>query len=106
MSFNTLSSVGQAEFDSLISGQGLVLFLNSHTTLQQSIASRDPRIQFFRSLANVTDIFISLHREIDGTHPIGGAHDNGDAKGRTLLPLLNAGLQDCIAGKLKECNFL
>ena len=106
MSFNTLSSVGQAEFDSLIAGQGLVLFLNSHTTLQQSIASKDPRVQFFRSLANVTDIFCTLHREIDATHAIGGTEDNSDAKGRVLLPLNTAGLRDCIAGKLKECNYL
>ena len=53
MSYNTLSQVAQAEFDQLISGEGLVMPIISMATLQMSINnSSDPRVQF--SVVSVT----------------------------------------------------
>ena len=62
MSFNTLSGAAQHEFDSLISGEGLVLPFTMHTTMQQTFFNKDSRVQFFRSLANVKDIICTLYR--------------------------------------------
>ena len=58
-SSNTLSSAAQGEFDQLISGKGLMMNLNTWTTLQQTCTSSQPRVQFFRSLANITDMYVT-----------------------------------------------
>ena len=68
MSFNTLSSHAQGEFDALLSGEGLVLPCTMHTTLQQSIFNKDSRVQFFRSLANIKDIVCTLYRPYSNSH--------------------------------------
>ena len=92
MSFNTLSGAAQAEFDSLISGDGLVLPFTMHTTMQQSIFNKDSRVQFFRSLANVKDIICTLYR------PYANSAASSTA-GNTALAALGQAL-------LKECNYL
>ena len=92
MSFNTLSSHAQQEFDALISGEGLVLPCTMHTTLQQSIFNKDSRVQFFRSLANIKDIVCTLYRPYSNSHSAEGNENTAVAHlGRALL---------------KECNYL
>ena len=92
MSFNTLSQPAQAEFDSLISGEGLILPFTYHTTLQQSIFNKDSRVQFFRSLANVKDILCTLYRPYCNSAASTDAGDSSlTALGRALL---------------KECNYM
>ena len=49
----TLSSVGQSEYDRILSSTGLNMSLNSYVTLQASVVDKSPRISFSRSLANI-----------------------------------------------------
>ena len=92
MSFNTLSGPSQQEFDSLLSGEGLVLPFTAHHSLQQSIFNKDSRVQFFRSLANVKDIICTLYR------PYVNSSATTDKGNEALTALGNA--------LLKECNYL
>ncbi len=46
-STNSLSSAALGEFDTLITGKGIVFNLQTWTTLQQTVSSKEPRVQFF-----------------------------------------------------------
>ena len=65
----TLSSVGQSDFDALISSKGLNHSLNSYVTLQAQVQGKDIRTSFSRSLANIKEIYVTLYRDPEQTTP-------------------------------------
>jgi hypothetical protein len=95
-SSNTLSSAAQGEFDQLISGKGIVLNIDTWTTLQQTCLSQQPRVQFFRSLANLKDVFVTCSRAYVN------AEDGAVAAGAGI----NGAKTAYFGAELKEVNYL
>jgi hypothetical protein len=58
-----LSSVADAEWNSLLAGEGLHMDVTQTVHLQTSIANKDPRVSFYRSLANVKQWFVTTVME-------------------------------------------
>ena len=58
-----LSSVGDAEFNSLLAGEGLHMDISQTVHLQTAITNKDPRISFYRSLANMKQVFVTTYMD-------------------------------------------
>ena len=50
--------------------------LNTWTTLQQTCTSSQPRVQFFRSLANITDLYVTCYKSDILVAPDAGEDDD------------------------------
>ena len=87
----TLSSVGQAEYDRILSSTGLNMSLNSYVTLQAAVVDKSPRVSFSRSLANIRECYVTFYRDPVWA-PTGNPADNN---------FLNA----WIRAFNKECNY-
>ena len=88
----TLSSVGQSDFDALISSSGLNHSLTSYVTLQAAVQGKDLRTSFSRSLANIKEIHVTLYRD-PVMAPTNNAADN-------------AFLNSWLKAFNKKCNYL
>ena len=88
----TLSSVGQSDFDALISSSGLNHSLTSFVTLQAAVQGKDIRTSFSRSLANIKEIYVTLYRD-PVMAPTNNANDN-------------AFLNSWLKAFNKKCNYL
>ena len=88
----TLSSVGQSDFDALISSSGLNHSLTSYVTLQAQVQGKDIRTSFSRSLANIKEIYVTLYRD-PVMAPTNNAADN-------------AFLNSWLKAFNKKCNYL
>ena len=70
--------------------------ISSWTTLQQTCLSHQPRVQFFRSLANITDAFVTVSR----------AYLNNEDGGAGAGAGVNAAKTAYYGAELKEINYL
>ena len=88
----TPSSVGQSDFDALISSSGLNHSLTSDVTLHAQVQGKDIRTSFSRSLANIKEIYVTLYRD-PVMAPTNNANDN-------------AFLNSWLKAFNKKCNYL
>ena len=73
-----------------------VFNLNTITTLQQTCLSSQPRVQYFRSLANIQDAFVTVFRRYLN-------NENGDVDAGAGV---NAAKTAYFGAELKEVNYL
>ena len=62
LAFLQMSSVANAEWDSIIASKGLHFSVSQYVTLQHQVTDKSPRLQFFRSLANCEALYLTLFR--------------------------------------------
>ena len=88
----TLSSVGQSDFDALISSSGLNHTLTSYVMLQAQLNNKSIRTSFARSLANIKEIYVTVYRD-----PVMSPTNDVDD---------NAFLNSWLKAFNKKCNYL
>ena len=81
----------QQEFDTLISGKGIIFNLDTITTLQQTCLSSAPRVQFFRSLNLLGEDSIS-EKLMDASQAMPG---DTPGCGKLLKPVLPPLVGNC-----------